>query len=725
MPEPVPLESVLCTEELNRRPSRPPDYRAENRALVALAQVLADSPRTILQRLAEMILEVLQAGSAGISLLTKDEKRFHWPAIAGKWQPHIGGGTPRDFGPCGDVLDFNAPLLFREFEQRYTYFQPVTPATKECLLVPFYVEGKAVGTIWAIAHDDLRMFDSEDMRQLVSLGRFASSAYHTVGAMDALAQQGEALKEQVAARQQSQQELHRALNYAQAIVRTTRDPLVILNADLHINTANEAFYKTFKVSPADIEGRSFYDLGNGQWKIPSLRALLDDILPRNSFFNDFEVTLDFAKIGRRTMLLSARKLSDPDQDASARILLGIQDITEVLHFQTAAREGAEKFKLLFERSPLPKWAFDIETLRFVEVNEAAVQHYGYSRDEFLRMSVLDVCTLEAGDALKVAAVCPPFRLGERETCQHRKMSGEIIDVEVRSTEITLAGKRVWLSSLNDFTERKRAEEQVARVNEELEKRVLERTQELREANAALTRQAEELLRSNAELERFAYISSHDLQEPLRTISSFTRLLATRYKGKLDADADDFIGFVVDNADLMQQRIKDLLLYSRLSARGKRLEAVDFEVLWTRAKADLATEIDNTRAVLTSDPLPTVWGDAVQLGQVLQNLLANALKFRGAEPPRIHVSAKLISPDLSPPSKAAAEWVFSVSDNGIGIEPQYAERIFVLFKRLHTQTDYPGTGIGLSICKRIVESHGGRIWVSSRLGHGATFYFSIP
>jgi GAF domain-containing protein len=187
MPEPVPLESVLCTDELNRRPSRPPDYWAENRALVARAQALADSPRTILQTLAETILEVLQAGSAGISLLTEDEKRFHWPAIAGQWQPHIGGGTPRDFGPCGDVLDFNAPLMFREFEQRYTYFQPVTPSTKECLLVPFYIEGKAVGTIWAVAHDDSRKFDAEDMRQLVSLSRFASSAYHTMAAMDALA----------------------------------------------------------------------------------------------------------------------------------------------------------------------------------------------------------------------------------------------------------------------------------------------------------------------------------------------------------------------------------------------------------------------------------------------------------------------------------------------------------------------------------------------------------
>jgi len=186
----VPLESVLCTEELNRRPSRPPDYEKESHALTALAQALADSPRTILQQLAETILETFQSDSAGISLLTTDDggERFHWPAIAGVWKPYIGGGTPRDFGPCGDVLDRNAPLLFRHFERRYTYFLPVTPPVEECLLVPFHVGGKAVGTIWAIAHNDRRKFDAEDMRQLLSLGKFASSAYQAVAFLDGLEQ---------------------------------------------------------------------------------------------------------------------------------------------------------------------------------------------------------------------------------------------------------------------------------------------------------------------------------------------------------------------------------------------------------------------------------------------------------------------------------------------------------------------------------------------------------
>jgi GAF domain-containing protein len=192
----VPLESVLCTDELNQRPSRPPDYETENRALLLLGQTLADSPRTILQTLADTILDVFRAGSAGISLLTKEDggKTFYWPAIAGVWKPHIGGGTPRDFGPCGDVLDCGTPLLFRHFERRYPYLRPVAPLVEECLLVPFYVEGKAVGTIWAIAHDEHRRFDAEDLRQLQNLSRFASAAFQVIETLTASERREEALR---------------------------------------------------------------------------------------------------------------------------------------------------------------------------------------------------------------------------------------------------------------------------------------------------------------------------------------------------------------------------------------------------------------------------------------------------------------------------------------------------------------------------------------------------
>jgi GAF domain-containing protein len=188
----VPLESVLATTELDLRPSRPPDYQVENRALVALGLALANSPRTILQTLTDTVLELLASESAGLSLVTDDGQRFYWPAIAGIWQPHTGGGTPRDFSPCGDVLDRDAPLLFRHFERRYPYLPPV----EECLLVPFHVRGLAVGTIWAVTQTETaHRFDREDLRVLESLGSFASAAYQVTESMEALDREHSALRD--------------------------------------------------------------------------------------------------------------------------------------------------------------------------------------------------------------------------------------------------------------------------------------------------------------------------------------------------------------------------------------------------------------------------------------------------------------------------------------------------------------------------------------------------
>jgi PAS domain S-box-containing protein len=236
----VPLESILCTEELHRRPWRPPDYEKENRALVALAIALADSPHTILQTLAEKALEVVQADSAGLSLLTQDEKRFYWPAIAGAWQPHLGGGTPRDFGPCGDVLDRNVPMLFTHWERRYPYLCPATPLAEEGLLVPFYVHGKAVGTIWAIAHNEHRKFDAEDLRLLESLGRFASAAYQALASIDDLTFQ-------IAAREKAEAAVRELANGLEAKLRRLVDANIIgiclWHLDGQILEANDAFLR--------------------------------------------------------------------------------------------------------------------------------------------------------------------------------------------------------------------------------------------------------------------------------------------------------------------------------------------------------------------------------------------------------------------------------------------------------------------------------------------------
>jgi PAS domain S-box-containing protein len=236
---------------------------------------------------------------------------------------------------------------------------------------------------------------------------------------------------------------------------------------------------------------------------------------------------------------------------------------------------------------------------------------------------------------------------------------------------------------------------------------------------ALQEKAEELERSNQDLEQFAYVASHDLQEPLRMISSYTQLLGRRYGDKLDADAHEFIRFAVEGSARLQALINDLLAYSRVGTRPRAFAETSMGEVLNRALKNLEIAVEESHARITSDPMPVVHGDAIQLTQLLQNLLGNALKFRGTKPAAIHVGAR------REPGSNGRIWHFSVQDHGIGIAPEYFERIFVLFQRLHSREEYPGTGIGLAICKKIVERHGGRIWVESQPGQGTTFHFTIP
>lgn len=280
------------------------------------------------------------------------------------------------------------------------------------------------------------------------------------------------------------------------------------------------------------------------------------------------------------------------------------------------------------------------------------------------------------------------------------VSGEILAI----TFLCLAGMVVG----QEMGQRKRAEEEVRGFNADLERRVAERTAELNE-------RAKDLARSNSELQQFAYVASHDLQEPLRMVASFTQLLAKRYKDKLDDDARDFINFAVDGATRMQTLISDLLNYSRVGTQGKPFAITEMDALLKRVLESLQFGIEESGAVISSDPLPSVMADPQQLGQLFQNLLANAIKFHGEQPPRIRILAERIG----------ADWKISVRDNGIGISQEHADRIFVIFQRLHTKTEYPGTGIGLAICKKIVERHGGRIWIEPSPAGGTTFCFTIP
>jgi light-regulated signal transduction histidine kinase (bacteriophytochrome) len=240
--------------------------------------------------------------------------------------------------------------------------------------------------------------------------------------------------------------------------------------------------------------------------------------------------------------------------------------------------------------------------------------------------------------------------------------------------------------------------------------------ERQRAETALQQQAVELTRSNRELGQFAYVASHDLQEPLRMVASYTQLLARRYKGKLDSNADEFIGYAVGGVNRMQRLLDGLVAYSRVETRGGLLKPTTCQAALDGAISNVQLAVEESDAEVTYDSLPIVMADPVQLTQLFQNLLANAIKFRKKdEPPRIHCSAK----------RRGEQWMLSVCDNGIGIDRQHAERIFLIFERLHTEAEYPGTGVGLAICKKIVERHGGEIWVESERGQGATFFFTLP
>jgi signal transduction histidine kinase len=237
----------------------------------------------------------------------------------------------------------------------------------------------------------------------------------------------------------------------------------------------------------------------------------------------------------------------------------------------------------------------------------------------------------------------------------------------------------------------------------------------REAEEDLARKNDELARSNSDLEQFAYVASHDLQEPLRMVAAYTQLLGERYRGKLDADADKFIGYASEGALRMQTLIQDLLAYSRVGRKGSTYGNIDCDVAMAEVMISMATAVKESGAVVTYPALPTVWTDRSQITQLFQNLIGNAIKFRGDDPPVISMQVE----------KSGDQWLFSVGDNGIGIAPEQAENIFVVFQRLHARTDYPGNGIGLAICKKIVERNGGKIWVEPQLAHGSVFKFTLP
>jgi PAS domain S-box-containing protein len=376
----------------------------------------------------------------------------------------------------------------------------------------------------------------------------------------------------------------------------------------------------------------------------------------------------------------------PYQDG---ISVYFQVTTERKQAEEALRRSESKFRILFNHA---NDAIFIHNLRgrFLEVNQVACERLGYSRAELLKMTPLDI------DAPEYARQVPERMArvwweghGILETA-HVRRDGTVIPVELSSRVIDYQGKPAILSIARDITQRKQAEE-------------------------ILAQQTQELARSNAELEQFAYIVSHDLREPLRMVTKYLELLTRRYGEHLDPKAGEFIDQAADGAYRMQDMIGGLLEYARAGTRDRQVGLVDSQAVLERVLADLELAIENQLAVVTYDALPQVYADPVELARVFQNLISNAIKFHSHARPRIDIAVQ----------KGPAEWVFSVQDNGIGIDPDQADQVFGLFQRLNGRERYAGTGVGLAICKKTVERHGGRIWFESEPGTGSTFYFTVP
>jgi PAS domain S-box-containing protein len=679
---PVSLESILCTDELDRRPLRAPDFEAENQALVALAQALANSPRSILQTLADTILDVLRCDSAGISLLTRDEKRFYWPAIAGVWKPHIGGGTPRDFGPCGDVLDRNMPLMFSHVERRYDYFSPVTPPVEECLLVPFYVQGKAVGTIWAIAHSDRRKFDAEDMRQLVSLAQFTSSAYQVIQSLDLMEKQAADLRD----RGHSFREMMDAL------------PAAVYTTDI------EGRITHFNSACVELSGRTPV-LGSDHWCVswklyrPDGTSLSHDECPMAIALKEGRAVRDQMIIverpdGKRASIMP---YPTPLRDRQGKIVGGINMLIDVTRSNEAEIAG-RRLAAIVESSDDAIISKTLDGI-ITSWNRGAENIFGYTAAEAVGQSISLIIPLER--RAEEDDVLAQLRRGEK--IDHFETERQTKDGRRFNISLTISpikdntGRIIGASKVaRDITERKRAEEQLLEA-----KRISEAASHAKD--------------------KFLAALSHELRTPLTPV--LMAVAAMDMNSDLPPELLGDMAMIRRNVELEAKLIDDLLDLS-LALSGKlrlNLETVELNEVVHHVceicRQFILEKGINLHCDLPS-PSPCVKADPARLQQVLWNLLKNAVKFT---PERGDISVSVLP-------MVENRVRLQVRDSGIGMAADVLPWIFDAFEQGDgdiTQ-EFGGMGLGLAIAKNLVELHHGTIRAESDgAKQGSTFTIEFP
>jgi PAS domain S-box-containing protein len=373
-----------------------------------------------------------------------------------------------------------------------------------------------------------------------------------------------------------------------------------------------------------------------------------------------------------------------EQAGEKYFLTEMIDITGRKRAELALRQSQENFARAFDTNPAALAVTRLEDGHFLRINAAHTRLMGYEPGEILGRTAEELeIYAKSGERQEILRQLTEYGSVQDHEVAIRTKSGALRDVAIFIESFPFDGQPCLLSALVDVTERKRM--------------------------------AEDLRRSNAELEQFAYIASHDLQEPLRTVAGMVQLLQRRYQNRLDERADEYIHYAVEASERMQKLINDLLDYSRVDRQGRPFQSISLDETLVSALGNLRAALADSQAHLTHDPLPVVRADPVQMVQVWQNLVGNAIKFRAERPLEIHIGVE----------RDAGSWRFAVRDNGIGIDPQYFERVFLVFQRLHTRSKYAGTGIGLALCKKIIERHGGKIWIESQPGQGSTFYFTLP
>ena len=695
----APLESILCTEELHRRPSRPPEYETENRALVHLVSALADSPSTIFQTLADTILDVTQCDSAGLSLLTRDGKtpdvcgqRFYWPAIAGMWNPHTGGGTPRNFGPCGDVLDQNRTLLFSHFERRYPYLLPVIPAAEECLLVPFYVAGEAVGTIWAIMHSDRRKFDAEDDRLMASLGKFASSAYQAL-------QHIEDLKVQVSQREKAEARVRDLAKGLEAKIRRLVEAnvvgIVMWNLEGAITEANDAFLRMVQYDREDLaSGRlRWTELTPPEWRHLDEPAIAE--LKATGIFQPVEKEY-FRKDGSRVPVLLGGALFEAGGNEGVAFVV---DLSEQKRVERALRRS-EAFLADGQRLSLTgsfSWKVATDEITW---SEQLYRIYEFEIGvpvtlELIRTRVHpeDVSLIEKMQLVDQAAD------GDSHfEWQYRLLmpdhSIKYLHAVAHATR-DQGGQLEYIAVVQDVTARRLTEEARDKARSELA--YVARVMSLGTLTASI---------------------AHELNQPLSGIvtnaSTCLRMLA--------ADPPNIDGA----SETARRTIRDGNRASGVIARlralfGKRDAPNEFVDLNDAAREVLAlssSELRRNGVIVESalaDDFGAVTGDRIQLQQVILNLVLNASDAMSGLEDRPRQLVVMTEQDGSNRVR------LSVRDTGVGFDPESMDRLFEAFYT----TKSNGMGMGLSISRSIIESHQGRLWATVNDGPGATFSFSVP